>query len=84
MTISKHKEYGSAGSLTSNPTSSEWNEMVEIIQDSGSNLKTKSIQISSDETIDLSGGTGSAYLKYNDTTKRLEVWVGGSKKEEWS
>lgn len=84
MTISKHKECGAEGSLTSNPTSNGWNEIVDRIQDAGSGLVTKSVTQNSDELFDLSGGTGSAYLKYNGATKRLEVWVGGSKKEEWS
>ena len=84
MTISKHKEYGAAGSLTSNPVSTEWNEIVEIIQDAGSNINTKAISIASDQNIDLSGGTGSAILKFNSSTNRLEVWVNGKKKVEWN
>ena len=198
MTIAKHKEYGVPGSLTANPVSTEWNEMVDRIQDAGSGLNTKhltisdsgsgyikfpelttaerdaltagsgmtiwnadnlatetyngtswasssgatvftglsdtpsaytgsalagvrvnagvdalefydivdwtnstenlettgsitggnlvtdgSIVVAKDMNIDFSGGTGSALFKYNSTTKKLEVWVGGNKKADW-
>ena len=84
MTIFKHKEYGTSGSLTANPTSSEWNNMVEMIQDAGSNISTKALNVTSDQNLDLSGGTGSAILKFNTSTNRLEIWVNGNKKMEWS
>ena len=83
MVMYKHKEYGAEGSLTSNPVSDEWNNCVDRVQDAGSGIVTKSVQISSDEVFDLSGGTGSAYLKYDSGTGRLAIFVNGSKKIEW-
>lgn len=29
------------------------------------------------------GASGDTYLKYNSTTNRLELWVDGTKAQEW-
>ena len=57
MVLFKHKEYESAGSLTSNPTSSEWNNMVDRIQDAGSGIITKHITINA---------SGSGFVKLGE------------------
>ena len=87
MVIDKHKEYGAAGSLTSNPTSDEWNCMVDRIQDAGSGINTKHLIISDSgsgylklpelttaERDNLTAGSGMTI--WNETTLTLEVYNG--------
>jgi len=40
--------------------------------------------VNADTPFYLNGNGGNTYLKYNSTTARLELWVNGNKKEEWS
>ena len=39
--------------------------------------------VDSDTNFPLNGVGGNTYLKYNSTTKKLELWVGGVKQGEW-
>ena len=76
MTIAKHKEYGVPGSLTANPVSTEWNEMVDRIQDAGSGLNTKHLTISD---------SGSGYIKFPElTTAERDALTAGSGMTIWN
>lgn len=39
--------------------------------------------INSDGKFYLNGNGGDTYFKYNSTSSRVELWVGGSKVKEW-
>ena len=40
--------------------------------------------VNSDVEFRFNGQSGNTYLKYNSTTSKLELWVNGSKVQEWS
>ena len=40
--------------------------------------------VNEDEPFRFNGAVGNTYLKYNFTTSKLELYVNGAKKKEWS
>ena len=76
MTIYKHREYYTAGSLTANPTSDEWNSMVDMIQDAGSGINSKHIIVSD---------SGSGYIKFPElSTVERDALASGSGMTIWN
>ena len=90
MVLYKHKNYGDAGSLTSNPTSAEWNSMVDIIQDAGSAITTKAVIVSdsgsgfillpnlTDSQRDNNVVATAGKVIWNVTSSRMETYNGSS------
>jgi len=54
----------------------------EILVETG--VATVNSYVASGTPFYLNGYGGNTYLLYNSTSSRLELWVNGSKKEEWS
>ncbi len=47
-------------------------------------IQTTKVTVNPDIPVYFDGTLGSTYFKYNSSSNRLELWVNGNKKEEWS
>jgi len=55
------------------------NKTINIVQNSGGTAN----HVANDVPFYFDGAGGNTYLKYNSTTLKLELWVGGVKQTQW-